>query len=699
MDDSATLSDRIWNESEDVIRRFEDAWRGPSRPEIEAFLPAGAGRTGLLTELVHVDLEYRLRAGESARVEEYLALYPELTDDRAVVLELIAAEHDFRRRREPGLALGEFLRRFPEYHAELPGQIAQPTIDVRDVPLRPTYQRAEALPEVAGYEILGLLGRGGMGVVYRARQLGLDRTVALKMILTGFQAGPKDLARFRAEAAALARLQHPNIVQIYDVGETGSRPYFVFEFVAGGSLAQYLQGRPQPVRPAAQLVNTLARAVQVAHANSVIHRDLKPANILLRDEREDATGESVEAGSLAPRLASLTPKITDFGLAKFDGGDGEAPSPRGHTATGDLLGTPNYMAPEQAMVPRQPVGPAADIYALGAILYELLTGRPPFVGETPLATVMHVLNNEPVPVTSLQPNVPRDLETICLKCLRKEPRRRYGSALELAEDLQRFLRDEPIRARPVSTPEMLFRWVRRHPAPAGLLATGLLAPAVALITMSLLSARLVRSNALDSAAQQAELLEQATKEFSRNVQRVEKAGFTVNKMVPPTPGTVPLSIPATFLHDVGQQLGVSGRTGVKVRQYSDYPFPWRTDGGPRDGFEREALRRLRRSKGRESVHEFTEVDGRRVVRYAQARIMERSCVQCHSAHDQSPRKDWQVGDVRGVLEIIRPLDNDEARVSQALRLALLLSVVVSSLLLGGSMVAVWASRRRTHAGW
>jgi WD40 repeat protein len=315
-------------------------------------------------------------------------------------------------------------------------------------------------PAVPGYQILGELGRGGMGVVYRAQQLALPRTVALKMIRTGTHAGPRDLARFRAEAAVIARLQHPHIVQIYDVGEAEGRPFLVLEFMAGGSLAQHLNGSPQPVRAAAEMVETLARAVQAAHAIGVVHRDLKPANILLAADR--------------------APKITDFGLAKCLDSDSDASGHRGPTVTGELLGTPHYMAPEQAATPRQPVGPFADVYALGAILYELLTGRPPFTGDTPLATVLQVLHTEPVSVTRLQPNVPRDLETICLQCLRKEPRRRYASALELADDLHRFLAGEPVRAQPVGLGERAWKWARRRPAVAGLSAAVVLVIAAAL---------------------------------------------------------------------------------------------------------------------------------------------------------------------------------------------------------------------------
>jgi WD40 repeat protein len=341
---------------------------------------------------------------------------------------------------------------------------------------RPEVNPAGAAAErltVPGYEILDTLGRGGMGVVYRARQLSLNRIVALKMILAGPHAGPKDLARFRAEAAAVARLQHPNIVQVYDVGEADGRPYLALEFVAGGSLAQRLNGSSQPVEAAARLVETLARAVQVAHEHGIIHRDLKPANVLL------------QAPGLQPESLG-TPKITDFGLAKRADGEGAAGGP---TISGEVVGTPSYMAPEQAATPRQPVGPAADVYALGAILYELLTGRPPFKAETPLDTVLQVLHEEPVSVTRLRPNVPRDLETICLKCLRKDARRRYASALALAEDLRRFLAREPILARP---PSALYQWgkfAQRNKALVGGMAGVLVALTLGAVAAGLFAVR------------------------------------------------------------------------------------------------------------------------------------------------------------------------------------------------------------------
>jgi WD40 repeat protein len=318
---------------------------------------------------------------------------------------------------------------------------------------------------VPGYEILAEVGRGGMGVVYKAWQIKLKRPVALKMILSGRYAGPKERQRFRTEAVAVARLQHPNIVQIYDVGEHDGRPFLALEFVAGGSLAQRLRREPLPVREAAELVEALARAVHYAHEHGVIHRDLKPANILLASGGCKPPGDSPRG--LHPPLAG--PKIADFGLAKqLDAGPGS-------TASSEVMGTPSYMAPEQAGAKMRAVGPATDVYALGAILYELLTGRPPFRAETPLETLHQVLNDEPLSLARLQAKIPRDLETICLTCLRKEPARRYASAEALADDLCRFLDGAPIRARAVRPWEKAWKWVRRRPGWAAVLAISVLA--------------------------------------------------------------------------------------------------------------------------------------------------------------------------------------------------------------------------------
>ncbi|HVS36202.1 MAG TPA: serine/threonine-protein kinase [Gemmataceae bacterium] len=302
-----------------------------------------------------------------------------------------------------------------------------------------------ALPRIPGYEVQAVLGHGGMGVVYKAWHVRLHRAVALKMLLAGPGARPEELERFLREAEAVAGLRHPNIVQIHDIGDLDGRPYFTMEFVEGGSLARKLAGTPQSAREAAALTAALAEAVHAAHQSGIVHRDLKPANVLL--------------------TADGTPKIADFGLARrLEGG-------AGLTQSGAAVGTPSYMAPEQA---QGKTGRAADIYALGAILYELLTGRPPFRAETAVETVLQVLHQEPVPPSRLNAKTPRDLETICLKCLRKDPQRRYAAAAALADDLRRFQRGEPVRARPASLPSRLAKWARRRPTHAAMLAVGLL---------------------------------------------------------------------------------------------------------------------------------------------------------------------------------------------------------------------------------
>jgi WD40 repeat protein len=316
-------------------------------------------------------------------------------------------------------------------------------------------------PSIAGYDILGVLGHGAMGVVYQARDRRLKRVVALKMVLAGAHASMRDRERFRVEAEAVARLQHPNIVQIYEIGEQDGRPYCALEYLDGGTLASRIKEAPLPAAEAARVLELLARAMHAAHQKGIVHRDLKPGNVLL-------------AGNPALPPAQCVPKIVDFGLAKLLDEDA------GQTRTGAVMGTPSYMAPEQAAGKTREVGPAADIYSLGAILYDSLTGRPPFKAETVMDTLQQVLTREPVAPTSLNPKVPRDLETICLKCLDKEPARRYANAGELADDLRRFLDGEPIKARPVSVWGRGVKWAKRRPALAAMTALACVAFVAAL---------------------------------------------------------------------------------------------------------------------------------------------------------------------------------------------------------------------------
>jgi serine/threonine-protein kinase len=338
--------------------------------------------------------------------------------------------------------------------------------------------------QVAGYEILEVLGRGSMGVVYKALQPGLKRVVALKMILAGDHADDHDLARFHTEAEAAAQLQNPHIVQVYEVGEQDGLPFLSQEYVNGGSLKARLGGKPQPVQAAGQMVQVLAQAMDFAHKQGIVHRDLKPANVMLMVPRDSGSTEASLTG--APLVQQLygIPKIADFGLAK------RLAEESGQTRSGTILGTPSYMAPEQAEGRSKEVGPLADQYSLGAILYELLTGRPPFNGATLWETIEQVRSQEPVPPSRLQPKVPRDLETICLKCLQKEPAKRYVDTAALAEDLRRFVAGETIKARPVSTGERLLRWCRRNPRVAALLGLVVVLVTAGLVGLSYFNIRL-----------------------------------------------------------------------------------------------------------------------------------------------------------------------------------------------------------------
>ncbi len=363
--------------------------------------------------------------------------------------------------------------------ATLPGPT---TGEFETLPPDPTAPLASAVGTrvryFGDYELLTEIARGGMGVVYRARQNKLNRIVALKMILAGQFASQVEVQRFHTEAAAAAQLDHPGIVPVYEVGEHQGQHFFSMGFVEGSSLAARITSGPLPPREAAGLLKLIAEAIAYAHSKGVIHRDLKPANVLL-----DKQG---------------TPKVTDFGLAK------NMESESGLTRTGSVMGTPGYMPPEQAGGANEQVGPRSDVYSLGAMLYCLLTGRPPFQSANPLDTLLQVMTTEPVPPRQLNPQIPKDLETICVKCLQKDPSRRYESASALADDLGRYHRGEPIHARSISRSERTWRWCKRNPVVASLLAVSVTLLLVSLVSLKAEANQRKAALALAAKAQAAE---------------------------------------------------------------------------------------------------------------------------------------------------------------------------------------------------
>src|SRR5262245_19857514 len=495
-------------------------WRCGKAPVLEDFLadwssagPRPAVSARELAELVSFDQRERWRHDQRPAAEEYLRRFPQLLSDDELALDVIYSEFLLREELGQDPKSLEYQLRFPDFAETLQDQIEfhqamaangssrRSDLDTRHSASATRQIRApgERLPAhlthlVPGYEILSELGRGGMGLVYRARQLSLNRLVALKMLRASDCGSAALLARFRAEAEAVARLHHPNIVQVYDYGEHDGLPYLALELVDGSSLATTRGGNSRTAREAAEIVVTLARAVQLAHELGIVHRDLKPANVLIAAPAQGAPSRT-------------TIKITDFGLAKIFR-EGE----ESQTQTGTIVGTPSYMAPEQARGQVALVGPAVDVYALGAILYELLTGQPPFKAATAMETLHLVLTTEAVSPARHQPRLPRDLVTIVTRCLLKEPRLRYGSAAELADDLQRFLGDRPVRARRTSAAERGWRWCRRNPAVA-LLFTSVAVLLAAVAAVSSISS--IRLSAQLQRTQQAEDAQRTAKQTAQ----------------------------------------------------------------------------------------------------------------------------------------------------------------------------------------